>query len=73
MVVCAVEDVGESALAWNAQELLFGPCKEGRDFWLTQLLTRSIADVDWLAIHVALNIEEFAYPVERLTGDLGLV
>jgi hypothetical protein len=27
----------------------------------------------WLAINVALNIVEFAYPVERLAGDLGLV
>lgn len=39
------EGLGQIALAWNAQELLFGPGKEGRDLWLAQFLTRSMANV----------------------------
>jgi len=73
MTSAITERLCEIVLAWNAQELLFGPCKEGRDFRLTQRLTRSMANVRGLTVNAALNIVEFAYPVERLAGDLGLV
>jgi len=35
-------------------------------------LTRDVADVSGLTVDVALNVVEFADPVERLAGDLGL-
>ncbi len=49
------EGFREVALARNAQELLFGPGKEGRDLWLAQLLARGMADVSGLPIDVALD------------------
>ena len=65
------ERLGQIAFAGNAQELLFGPGKEGLDLWLAQLLTRRMADVSGLTVDVALDVVELADPVERLAGDLG--
>ena len=45
---------GQIALAWNTQELLFGPGKEGLSLWSAQLLTRRMANVSGLTVNVAL-------------------
>ena len=65
------EAFGQIAFAWNAQELLFGPGKEGRYLWRAQLLTRSMADVSGLTVDTTFGVVELADPVERLSGDLG--
>ena len=66
------ESLGEIALARNAQELLLGPRKEGLNLRQAELLTCRVTDVSRLATDIALNVIEFADPVERLAGDLGL-
>jgi len=65
------ERLGQIALARNAQELLFGPGKEGRDLRLAQFLARGHTDIRGPAIDVALNVVKLADPVERFAGDLG--
>ena len=62
--------LGEIALARNAQELLLESRKEGLNFWQAKLLTCRVTDVSRLATDVALNVIEFAYPVERLAVNL---
>ncbi len=71
-VEAITESLGKIALAKNAQELLLGPGKEGQNLRQAILLTCRVTDVRRLAIDVALNVIEFADPVERLAGDLGL-
>jgi len=66
------EGFAQVAFTRDAQELLSGPDKEGRDLWLGQLLARRITHVSGLAVDIALDVVELADPVECFAGDLGL-
>jgi hypothetical protein len=67
------ESLGEIAFPRNAQKLLLRPGNEGLNLRQAMLLTCRVTDVSRLGIDVALDIIEFADPVERLAGDLELV